>query len=164
MNILLAMTARVYGDVLPVALRSKTALYVSTSLAVFLVFKIVSESRRKVSTTRLRGPPSPSFIYGVVKDTMESLDPGSIFEEWAKEYGVAFEIPAALGQKRIMLFDPKALQHFYVRDTWTYISLPSSRLILQRYVNDTCLCAGSNFLHSAIDREISGLVHWRSSS
>ncbi|KIM65582.1 hypothetical protein SCLCIDRAFT_22490 [Scleroderma citrinum Foug A] len=63
---------------------------------------------------------------------MESSDPASIYEEWMKEYGVAFEVPAALGQKTIMLFDPRALQHYYKRETWTYIPLPSERIVLQR--------------------------------
>ena len=66
---------------------------------------------------------------------MESSDPASIYEEWMKEYGVAFEVPAALGQKTIMLFDPRALQHYYKRETWTYIPLPSERIVLQRSVN-----------------------------
>jgi len=134
MNVLSTMSARVYEEAL-VALRSKTALYVSTALATVLLFKVVNASRRKVSTTRLSGPSSPSFLYGVARDTLESSDPGSIYEEWVKEYGVAFEVPAALGRKTIMLFDPKALQHYYVRETWTYIAPPSTRIAMHRTVN-----------------------------
>ena len=128
------MSARAYQEAL-IALRSKIALYGSTLLATFLVFKIVTTPRRKFSTTRLLGPPSPSFLYGVARDTAGSSDSGSIYEEWVEEYGVAFEVPAALGQKTIMLFDPKALQHYFMRDTWTYITLPSQRVIVNRSVN-----------------------------
>ena len=134
MNVLSTMSARAYEEAL-IALRSKIALYGSTLLATFLVFKIVTTPRRKFSTTRLLGPPSPSFLYGIARDTMESSDPASIYDEWVKEYGVAFEVPAALGQKTIMLFDPRALQHYYKRETWTYIPLPSERIVLQRSVN-----------------------------
>ncbi|KIM65593.1 hypothetical protein SCLCIDRAFT_1157767 [Scleroderma citrinum Foug A] len=127
-----------YQEVL-VVVRSNTALYVSAALATVLLFKVVNVSRRKVSTTRLLGPPSPSFLYGVAKDTLESSDPGSIYEEWMKEYGVAFEVPAALGRKTIMLFDPKALQHYYVRETWTYTALPSARAAMQRTTGKSVL-------------------------
>ena len=133
MNVLSTMSG-FYQEVL-VVVRSNTALYVSAALATVLLFKVVNVSRRKVSTTRLLGPPSPSFLYGVAKDTLESSDPGSIYEEWMKEYGVAFEVPAALGRKTIMLFDPKALQYYYVRETWTYTALPSARAAMQRTVN-----------------------------
>ena len=123
-----------YQEALAVV-RSNTAIYVSAALATVLLFKLVNISRRKVSTTRLLGPQSPSFLYGVAKDTMESSDPGSIYEEWMDEYGVAFEVPAALGRKTIMLLDPKALQHYYVRETWTYTALPSARAALHRTVS-----------------------------
>ncbi|KIM51238.1 hypothetical protein SCLCIDRAFT_1224714 [Scleroderma citrinum Foug A] len=132
------MSARAYEEAL-IALRSKIALYGSTLLATFLVFKIVTTPRRKFSTTRLLGPPSPSFLYGVARDTAGSSDSGSIYEEWVEEYGVAFEVPAALGQKTIMLFDPKALQHYFMRDTWTYITLPSQRVVVNRSTGKSVL-------------------------
>ena len=134
MNVLSAMSVRLYEEAV-IALRPGTAFYASAALATFLVYKMVAKLRGKVSTTRLVGPSSPSLIYGVAKDTMESDDPGSIYEEWVKEYGVAFEVPFALGQRMIMLFDPKALQHYFTRESWTYIALPVIRLTLQRTVN-----------------------------
>ncbi|KIM65584.1 hypothetical protein SCLCIDRAFT_439847 [Scleroderma citrinum Foug A] len=137
MNVLSTMLG-FYQEALAVV-RSNTALYVSAALATVLLFKLVNISRRKVSTTRLLGPPSPSFLYGVAKDTMESSDPGSIYEEWMDEYGVAFEVPAALGRKTIMLLDPKALQHYYVRETWTYTALPSARAALHRTTGKSVL-------------------------
>ncbi|KIM70716.1 hypothetical protein SCLCIDRAFT_18765 [Scleroderma citrinum Foug A] len=98
------------------------------------------------------GPLSPSFLYGVARDTLESSDSGFIYEEWVKKYGVAFEVPAALGRKTIMLFDPKALQHYYMRETWTYISLPTRRTFLQRTVNVVQIFIAPGFLHRMIFR------------
>ena len=117
--------------------RLYTAFYASALLATFMVYKIIAKFRGKVSTTRLVGPPNPSLIYGVAKDTVESDDQASIFEEWVKEYGVAFEIPYALGQRVIMLFDPKALQHYYMRETWTYMALASARISIKWTVNSS---------------------------
>ncbi|KAI6040734.1 cytochrome P450 [Pisolithus marmoratus] len=91
--------------------------------------------------TRLRGPSSPSFLYGVAKDIIEAPDSGEIYETWVKEYGVAYEVPVALGQRAIMLFDPKALQHCYARETWTYITLPSVRASLERVTGKGILWA-----------------------
>ena len=151
MNVLSTMSTRVYEEAL-VVLRSNTVLYASAALATVLLFKVVNISRRKVSTTRLLGPPSPSFLYGVARDTLESSDSGFIYEEWVKKYGVAFEVPAALGRKTIMLFDPKALQHYYMRETWTYISLPTRRTFLQRTVNVVQFFIAPDFLHRMIFR------------
>ncbi|KAG6330483.1 hypothetical protein ID866_8607 [Astraeus odoratus] len=92
----------------------------------------VSAARRRFKTTRLRGPPRSSFIYGTAKDTEESSDTGYMYEAWIKDYGAVFEVPVALGRSTIMLFDPKALQHYCARETWTYIALPSSRTAFKR--------------------------------
>lgn len=91
--------------------------------------------------TRLRGPSSPSLLYGIAKEIIEAPDPGTIYEAWVKEYGIAYEVPVALGQRTIMLFDPKALQHCYARETWTYIALPSVRASLKRVTGKGILWA-----------------------
>ncbi|KAI6026684.1 hypothetical protein BKA83DRAFT_4004666, partial [Pisolithus microcarpus] len=46
-----------------------------------------------------------------------------------------------LGQRAIMLFDPKALQHCYARETWTYIALPSVRATLRQVTGKGILWA-----------------------
>ncbi|KAI6100367.1 cytochrome P450 [Pisolithus sp. B1] len=103
------------------------AIIAATSI-VLIAFRAV---RHRPRGTRLRGPSNPSFLYGVAKDIINASDSGEIYETWVKEYGVAYEVPVALGQRAIMLFDPKALQHCYARETWTYIALPSVRASLK---------------------------------
>lgn len=152
-------------EALALAFRSETALYASAALATFLVYKTVAKFHGKVSTTRLVGPPSTSLIYGVAKDTMESQDASSIYEEWVKKYGVAFEVPSALGQKKIMLFDSKALQHYYSRDAWTYIGRPATRLTLRRTVKSSKFVSPPvSYWKWYLDWGISVLVHRRGSS
>jgi len=46
---------------------------------------------------------------------------GSIYEQWANEYGLVFGVPTTLGGNKIVLLcDPKAIAHFYAKETWTY--------------------------------------------
>ncbi|KAI6026700.1 cytochrome P450 [Pisolithus microcarpus] len=114
-----------------------SAVIAATSI-VLIAFRVVRHSSKG---TRLRGPSNPSFLYGVAKDIIKASDPGEIYETWVKEYGVAYEVPVALGQRAIMLFDPKALQHCYARETWTYIALPSVRATLRQVTGKGILWA-----------------------
>ncbi|KAI6154202.1 cytochrome P450 [Pisolithus tinctorius] len=83
-------------------------------------------------TTRLRGPPRANLIFGAMKQIIQSPDPGALFETWAREFGVVYEVPTTLGGRKIMLSDPKALAHCYSRETWTYVLTEDTRLILRR--------------------------------
>ncbi|KAI9572414.1 cytochrome P450 [Boletus coccyginus] len=97
------------------------------SAAVWTLLRWVRTSRRQLRTTQLRGPPSESFLYGVGKRILDADDPGAAYEAWAQEYGPVFTIPSTLGSNKIVLCDPKAIAHFFSKDTWTYIQTPLSR-------------------------------------
>ncbi|KAI6107178.1 cytochrome P450 [Pisolithus croceorrhizus] len=113
--------------------RSVTLLDVAAALAALLALRsALGVSRRTSKTTKLRGPPRTDFIFGTAKQTMESSDAGAIHEAWAKEYGAAYEVPTTLGGKKIMLADPRALAHYYAKESWTYVQTESQRFFLQR--------------------------------
>ena len=95
--------------------------------AVWILLRWLRTSRRHLRTTQLRGPPSESFLYGVGKRVLDAQNLGAIYETWAQEYGPVYAIPWTLGNKKIVLNDPKAIAHFYAKDTWTYIQSPVSR-------------------------------------
>ncbi|KAH0839444.1 cytochrome P450 [Lanmaoa asiatica] len=92
--------------------------------AVWAFVKLIHMSRRRVRTPKLRGPPSPSCAYGVGQILMEADDPSSMYESWAQEYGIVYEVPSTLGRRRIILYDPKAIAHFHAKETWTYVRTP----------------------------------------
>ncbi|KAI6003057.1 cytochrome P450 [Pisolithus albus] len=120
-------------DSLLAATRSITLLDVAAAIAALLALRSALKAARRTSkTTRLRGPPRTDLIFGTAKQTFESQDSGAIHEAWAKEYGVAYEVPTTLGGKKIMLADPRALAHYYARESWTYIQTESARFFLQR--------------------------------
>ncbi|KAG2066949.1 cytochrome P450 [Suillus decipiens] len=102
--------------------------------ALWTVAKVSRALRWRLKTTQLRGPPRTSFIYGVSHDLALSEDSGGMYERWATEYGVVYMIPSVLGQTRIVLCDPRAIAHFYARETWTYVQTPVSLALLEESI------------------------------
>ncbi|KAJ7250417.1 cytochrome P450 [Mycena rebaudengoi] len=103
-------------------------------LLLFSVLWVVARSlrRRGSSTTRLNGPPSQSFIWGLARYISQSLDASVVYEDWGKQYGHVFQIPVELGQKQIILLDPKALTHFYTSERTTYVKTENERFFIAK--------------------------------
>ncbi|KAG2039489.1 cytochrome P450 [Suillus americanus] len=115
--------------------RSVGVFNVACSFAALWAFvKVLRALRWRLKTTQLRGPPRTSFIYGVSHDLTSSKDSGGMYERWATEYGVAYMIPSVLRQTIIVLCDPRAIAHFYARETWTYVQTPLSLVLLERLI------------------------------
>ncbi|KAG0691804.1 cytochrome P450, partial [Suillus ampliporus] len=112
--------------------RSVGAFNVACSFAALWAFvKVLKTLRWRLKTTQLRGPPRSSLVYGVSNDLLPYKDRAALYEHWAKEYGVAYMIPGVLGQNIIILCDPKAIAHFYARETWTYVRTPLELKVME---------------------------------
>ena len=85
-----------------------------------LVVLVIYRSYRRPRTTKLRGPPSKSFLFGVTKDLFNSLDLSGMYGGWEKIYGPVYEIPSILGSAVLVLHDPKAITDLFSKDTTTY--------------------------------------------
>ncbi|KAH0839443.1 cytochrome P450 [Lanmaoa asiatica] len=109
--------------------------------AFYSVLKVVQITRRRLKTTALRGPPNPSFVWGVGKTLLTSRDSGAVYEKWAEEYGWVYKVPSALGGTRIVLCDPKAIAHLYGGEPWTYILTPFGKIITENFVGKGILSA-----------------------
>ncbi|KAJ7766206.1 cytochrome P450 [Mycena metata] len=81
-------------------------------------------------TTQLEGPPSTSRFLGVMRELSLAPDSGEIYQEWATRYGPAYEIPAELGRRRIVITDPKAVTHFYNSERSIYVRAENDRLFI----------------------------------
>ncbi|KAG2101113.1 cytochrome P450 [Suillus discolor] len=115
--------------------RSVGAFNVACSFAALWAFvKVIRVLRWRLRTTQLRGPPRTSLVYGVSNDLVSSKDSATMYEHWAQEYGVAYMIPSVLGQTRIVLSDPRAIAHFYARESWTYVQTPLSLTLIENLV------------------------------
>ncbi|KAG1839466.1 cytochrome P450 [Suillus tomentosus] len=118
------------------------AFNVACSFAALWAFvKVLRMLRWRVKTTQLLGPPRTSLVYGVSRDLAMSEDSAAIYERWATEYGVVYMIPSVLGQTRVVLCDPKAIAHFYARETWTYVHTPLSLVFLEESIGKGLLWA-----------------------
>ena len=61
-------------------------------------------------------------------------DPSPVYEEWAEQYGAVFSTPIALGRTKVMLCDPKAIQHLYSKETYGYVQTSMSKTIISNMV------------------------------
>lgn len=103
-------------------------------------------------TTRIRGPHSPSWVFGFAKTVIDSTATSELYEHWANEYGPVYKIPHVLGQSRVILWDPKAISHFFARDTWFYNQTPFNKISIQATVCPfACFCS-SKIITSLPDR------------
>ncbi|KAG6375283.1 cytochrome P450 [Boletus reticuloceps] len=94
---------------------------------IWILLQLLRTYCRRLRTTQLRGPPNESFLYGVGQRIRSARDAGALYEAWAQEYGPVYAIPSTLGTQRIMLCDPKAIAHFYSKESRTYIQTPFNK-------------------------------------
>ncbi|KAG8952966.1 hypothetical protein FRC04_003418 [Tulasnella sp. 424] len=87
---------------------TKVALAAATATsAAYLAYNHFSPSSPPSSIPSLRGPPSTSLISG---NLFLIFDPDiDQLEQWLKEYGNVFAMPALFGAKGVYLADPKAV-------------------------------------------------------
>ncbi|XP_006457595.1 hypothetical protein AGABI2DRAFT_123448 [Agaricus bisporus var. bisporus H97] len=101
---------------------SLSAVSLLITLAIFKGSKI---------NTPLRGPRSPSFIFGHYRHIQEQNDPELVYEKWAKKYGPAYQVTGPFGSKRIVICDPKANAHFYSRETNGYVQTKLAHVFIE---------------------------------
>lgn len=89
-------------------------------ISVTLAFLVRHSYHRRPRTTRFKGPPNKSFLFGVNKDLFGSPDLSSIYGNWEKAYGPVYEIPSGLGSSILVLQDPKAITDLLSKDTIIY--------------------------------------------
>jgi hypothetical protein len=116
-------------------------------------------SRRRLSsgttTTKLRGPPASSFFFG--QKELLKIPEASLYTNWAREYGSAYELTSALGSKRVVLFDHKAVAHVGALDTTIYQNHGLTRSLVEIMVryNVVCLQGVANHLLYQFGRGLS---------
>ncbi|KAJ6562392.1 cytochrome P450 [Mycena capillaripes] len=100
--------------------------------SLWLVTKIVRRIANRNSTqgTRLNGPPNESLIFGLNRHLAQAPDSGVVYQEWATKYGPVFEIPTAFRGHKIILCDPKAVNHFYSMERSVYVKSKHLRTVI----------------------------------
>ncbi|KAG0695944.1 cytochrome P450 [Suillus ampliporus] len=134
---MMASTITIPGSPLSLwtTVRSVGTFNVACSFAALCALvKVLRALRWRLKTTQLQGPPRSSLVYGVANDLISSKDSAAMYEHWAMEYGAVYMIPTVLGQTRLVLCDPRALAHFYARETWTYVKTPFGLRLIEAMV------------------------------
>ncbi|KAK7439362.1 hypothetical protein VKT23_017586 [Stygiomarasmius scandens] len=87
--------------------------------AIFVFVQYISKSKRR-SLKFLRGPPSPSWLFGNEYDTNHQFEVGKLENPWFNEYGSAFRFTGCFGEEFLNIADPKALQHILHASSYHY--------------------------------------------
>jgi hypothetical protein len=100
-------------------------------VGLWLSLKVIRILLRGSKNTQLKGPPSESWIFGF-SHFINTEDPSVAYEQWAEQYGAVFRIPIAIylsitsrlaiGQTKMIICDPKAIQHIYSKTTFGYLN------------------------------------------
>lgn len=114
-----------------------TAPAIFNLLFLSVVFLLITRALSKDSkcNTPLRGPRSPSFIFGHYRHIQEQNAPELVYEKWAAEYGPAYQVAGPLGSKRVVICDPKANAHFYSRETYGYVQTKLAHVFIENLVS-----------------------------
>lgn len=104
-------------------------------VGVWLLLQAIRFFSRRVKTTPIKGPARKSLIFGASRFLEESEDPALVYEKWANEYGVAFRVPIAMAGSTLVLFDPKAIHHFYSKETFRYVQTPMAKISIENFVS-----------------------------
>lgn len=108
----------------------------ATCISVLLLasLHILRQYRERQRTTPIRGPQSSSWVFGFAKTLLDSGTASQLYERWAREYGSVYRVPYLLGESRVVLWDPKAISHFFARDTWMYNQTPFNKVAVRTLV------------------------------
>ncbi|KAJ7185765.1 cytochrome P450 [Mycena filopes] len=103
-------------------------------VSLFTFYALVRNFRNGPVPTPLKGPSSYNFLFGMLPYLMKAPDAGAIYEGWAAQYGAVYSIPSVLGRRKIILTDPKALAHFFSRETYGYVATPQGRRFAEKLI------------------------------
>ncbi|KAJ7705385.1 cytochrome P450 [Mycena rosella] len=95
-------------------------------------------------STQLKGPSDGNFLFGMMPLLLDAPDSGALYEEWANVYGSVFAVPSILGSKNVVFTDPKAIIHYYNKDTYGYVGAPPSKRHFDRLVGRGLVWAEGN--------------------
>ncbi|KAG6876262.1 hypothetical protein C0993_004630 [Termitomyces sp. T159_Od127] len=105
-------------------------------LGIWFVFKLLKHGLVRwhggVQTTSLRGPPSQSLLFGLTRIIRESDDASLLMEQWISHYGPVFRVPDVMGSSRVVVADPKAVTHFYAKETFGYVKTSLSKAFIKQ--------------------------------
>lgn len=89
-----------------------------------------SRRRARSSLAYIRGPTSESFLFGNYRQIRRG-QVGEVDFEWQDRYGALLRFKAPFGEDRLMVSDPKAIQHIFQTNQTNYTQPPQDREVLR---------------------------------
>ncbi|KAH9935130.1 PAH-inducible cytochrome P450 monooxygenase PC-PAH 4 [Epithele typhae] len=74
---------------------------------------VLTRIRRRRSLRNIRGPSSPSWLFGNEYELFHQAETGDLDFAWMREYGPTWRTHGYFGAEQVMTTDPKALAHIY---------------------------------------------------
>ncbi|KZT22679.1 cytochrome P450 [Neolentinus lepideus HHB14362 ss-1] len=99
-----------------------------------VLYRTIFMPRQKTKNTPLNGPPRRSLLWRIRNYMAHTTELQDLAELWIAEYGPVFQLPGLFCSQQVMLADPKALSHYYSKETTTYIKTTYFRLALEKIV------------------------------
>ncbi|KAG9221307.1 hypothetical protein CCMSSC00406_0009418 [Pleurotus cornucopiae] len=99
-----------------------TLLSCSLTAVVYLLYRRFS----RISLAHIRGPPVGSFLLGNLPELFQS-EAGTVDLKWQRSYGDVVRIKGFMGEDRLLVSDPKALQYIYQTSGYHWPKVPERR-------------------------------------
>ncbi|KAF8130331.1 cytochrome P450 [Boletus edulis] len=93
-----------------------------------LVYALFKRSARPSSLSMIRGPPSPSFIFGNLLELFQR-PVGETEFAWQSQYGNVVRFKSILGGDQLFISDAKALRKMLNTAGDNYVKLPSENVV-----------------------------------
>ncbi|KAI0253590.1 cytochrome P450 [Lactifluus subvellereus] len=108
-------------------MRSNSLIFLSgLPLALFLGIFLFHTRRGKSILRDLRGPVSKSFWLGNQPEYVYQKETGESEFKWMREYGSAWRVRGCMGEDRLVVADPKALQYILHTSGYNFPKTPDA--------------------------------------
>ncbi|KAK0462488.1 cytochrome P450 [Desarmillaria tabescens] len=99
-----------------------TLSYICLLSATYLVYKRF----KRISIASVPGPQWKSWVYGNLSEHRKG-EAGEVDFKWQAQYGDIIRVRAPLGEDRLLVSDPKALQYIYQTSGYRFIKPPGRK-------------------------------------
>ncbi|KAK0475532.1 cytochrome P450 [Armillaria novae-zelandiae] len=96
------------------------------SICLFSAVYFVYKRLRRISIADVPGPHWKSWAYGNLPELLRG-EAGEMDFKWQSQYGDVVRIRAPLGEDRLLVSDPKALQYIYQTSGYKFIKPPGRK-------------------------------------
>ncbi|KAI0306241.1 cytochrome P450 [Multifurca ochricompacta] len=122
------------------AVTSASLLFLSTLISSLLLWVFALSRRGKSILHDLRGPESKSFWLGNQPEYMFQKGTGESEFKWMGAYGSAWRVRGCMGEDRLMVADPKALQYILHASGHDFPKTPDVSHTIRMLIGDGIGC------------------------